>query len=605
MSEKYPQVNVQETSQKTLYELALVYIRSGMVSSEAYILKLFQACPMISESTVLEQMEHFAQCGRCLQYIERNQVDIQGVKLHPLLQGFKEFAQRFELPLNISSNREFEPSDRFERQLRDYIRRYGSRLVDLFESYLAQALPEIIRDYEIGGLDRSAHDDRSLRESRRSDDSRTKPINLDPESIQREARRLAASVELLARGGFYEGYLEKQPAALHFLAALGLMTENTAQAIEFLGWLQERYPKIDILANAPISEIKELALKFCETHNYENPLAFSKEVVSWLDRRSDSGNIIKRLIKIGRRIKTRNRTYNPEVSPFKRYQTIKLHAIFLFLSAGDFPSFIKQYWQDLNFLTGDYLDIYYSHEDLNRRVSGFEVLDEFRSLRLEPMSLPALVLWQTSLKDAFAVSLEQLPHQEIFSLLQAIVQNIKNKQEFLQICKTAQDFVQSKTDSSVATSTIYYYVADQIQAIAAGGNVEAQAMTKGNTYNQSGNFGIGHMSGGEIKGMAKVAGEIYEAEQQNLAEAAAQIQALLEQLSKTYPADTTTGKMKLATKVIERIESNPTLMERILSALKAGSISALEQALNHPASSFVISALEDWQKTKAIKASSE
>lgn len=50
---------------------------------------------------------------------------------------------------------------------------------------------------------------------------------------------------------------------------------------------------------------------------------------------------------------------------------------------------------------------------------------------------------------------------------------------------------------------------------------------EGNYYEQSGNFGIGHMSGGEIKGNAKVAGVINEGEKQNLAEAAAEIQALL------------------------------------------------------------------------------
>jgi hypothetical protein len=39
------------------------------------------------------------------------------------------------------------------------------------------------------------------------------------------------------------------------------------------------------------------------------------------------------------------------------------------------------------------------------------------------------------------------------------------------------------------------------------------------------------------------------------------------------------------------------LSQRILSALRSGSISALGQCLNHPAASFVISAMEDWQKT--------
>ena len=87
-------------------------------------------------------------------------------------------------------------------------------------------------------------------------------------------------------------------------------------------------------------------------------------------------------------------------------------------------------------------------------------------------------------------------------------------------------------------------------------------------------------------------------QKQNLAQAAAEIQALLEQLEKSYPTDTTTGKMALATEAIAQIDSNPTLTARILSALKVGSVKAFEQFLSHPAASFVIGALEDWQKTK-------
>ena len=47
-----------------------------------------------------------------------------------------------------------------------------------------------------------------------------------------------------------------------------------------------------------------------------------------------------------------------------------------------------------------------------------------------------------------------------------------------------------------------------------------------------------------------------------------------------------------------QIDSNPNLTARILSALKVDSVKAFEQFLNHPAASFVIGALEDWQKTK-------
>lgn len=117
-------------------------------------------------------------------------------------------------------------------------------------------------------------------------------------------------------------------------------------------------------------------------------------------------------------------------------------------------------------------------------------------------------------------------------------------------------------------------------------------------YNQSGNFGIGHMSGGTIQSGAKIAGVINEAQQRNLAEVAAEIQQLLEQLEKSYPTNTTTDKMQIAIGVMSQIDSNPTLAGRILSALKAGGISVFEQLLNHPAASFVIGALADWQDTK-------
>ncbi len=44
---------------------------------------------------------------------------------------------------------------------------------------------------------------------------------------------------------------------------------------------------------------------------------------------------------------------------------------------------------------------------------------------------------------------------------------------------------------------------------------------------------------------------------QTLAEAAGEIQELLEKLSETYPTNTTTGKMKIAGEAIETIENNP------------------------------------------------
>ncbi|KAB8334748.1 hypothetical protein SD80_007175 [Scytonema tolypothrichoides VB-61278] len=104
------------------------------------------------------------------------------------------------------------------------------------------------------------------------------------------------------------------------------------------------------------------------------------------------------------------------------------------------------------------------------------------------------------------------------------------------------------------------------------------------TYNNSGNYIEGNYNN--------------TTEKQNLAESAAEIQKLLEQLDKTYSTDTFSGKVQIANETIKLIENNPTLAQRVLSALKTGSVKAFEQFLSHPAASFVIGALEDWQKTK-------
>ncbi len=85
---------------------------------------------------------------------------------------------------------------------------------------------------------------------------------------------------------------------------------------------------------------------------------------------------------------------------------------------------------------------------------------------------------------------------------------------------------------------------------------------------------------------------------QNLTEAAGEIQELLDKLSETYPTNTTTGKIKIAEEAIEEIENNPQLKQKLLSAIKIGTLAAIDSMLNHPAASFFIAAMEDLQNNK-------
>jgi len=227
------------------------------------------------------------------------------------------------------------------------------------------------------------------------------------------------------------------------LAAMNLLSANVVQGIEFLSWLQEKHPELDLLGNVPTQEVWELVSAFCEERSYTNAKSFSKEVIKWL-RGDIEELVLQRLREMGATARRRGRRRSYAVSPLSRYQAIPYHGIFLFLSAGDFPGFIKKYWEDLNFLTADWIDIYYSFEDLQRRVSGYEVLEQLRSIRLEPMSLPALLLWQQSLSDCCVIPLERLSHDDIFDLMKFIVQKIVEKRGLRDICVEAQAFVRQR-----------------------------------------------------------------------------------------------------------------------------------------------------------------
>jgi hypothetical protein len=56
--------------------------------------------------------------------------------------------------------------------------------------------------------------------------------------------------------------------------------------------------------------------------------------------------------------------------------------------------------------------------------------------------------------------------------------------------------------------------------------------------------------------------------------------------------------MQAAQEAMTQIKSDMSLGDRILSALRVGGSEALKQTLNHPAATFVLALLDDWQKTR-------
>jgi CHASE3 domain sensor protein len=87
-------------------------------------------------------------------------------------------------------------------------------------------------------------------------------------------------------------------------------------------------------------------------------------------------------------------------------------------------------------------------------------------------------------------------------------------------------------------------------------------------------------------------------QKQTLAEAAKEIQQLLEELSQTYPTKTTSEQMVVASKAIDRIESNPTWKKRLVNAAKEGGLAAFEKAIDKPVGAFIVNAIKGWQEAE-------
>ena len=94
----------------------------------------------------------------------------------------------------------------------------------------------------------------------------------------------------------------------------------------------------------------------------------------------------------------------------------------------------------------------------------------------------------------------------------------------------------------------------------------------------------------------KIAGTINEAPQKDIAEAAAEIQQLLEQLSQTNPITTTAEKLAVVTEATEKIEENSILKSKVVKALKAGGNEAFKEAIDHPLVNILLATIEGWKE---------
>jgi predicted transcriptional regulator len=95
-------------------------------------------------------------------------------------------------------------------------------------------------------------------------------------------------------------------------------------------------------------------------------------------------------------------------------------------------------------------------------------------------------------------------------------------------------------------------------------------------------IGVGYSEKVEAEQIGGTINNYSPEQKQTLAEAAKEVQELLDQLSETYPTETVAEKSAVAAKAIEQIEKKPDVKGKVLKALKAGGVAALMELTNNP-----------------------
>ncbi len=88
------------------------------------------------------------------------------------------------------------------------------------------------------------------------------------------------------------------------------------------------------------------------------------------------------------------------------------------------------------------------------------------------------------------------------------------------------------------------------------------------------------------------------APEQNLAEAAAEIHQLLDQLTQTYSTETDSQEDVVADEAIKQINNNPSLKERIVNVIKAMGVEVLKEAIDHPVANVLLAGVQEWKEPK-------
>lgn len=209
---------------------------------------------------------------------------------------------------------------------------------------------------------------------------------------------------------------------------------------DFLEWLIKTNGKPIDIRKMPLSVFERLAEKFRVECNKNEK---DKEKLIRSFKQKDlivvSGKLLSILpIKTAKRAKDLGyivERYQDKSIPFKCF-IMPLQA-----ESEEYKDLIEKYWDDLHYLSGNYLDIYYTDVDYGK--SGYEIMNKMNFIPENlKIKAPIIVIWNTDLSKAQGIDIRRLNNSDIFEVICDIVNSIQNNYELDKIVREANQISQ-------------------------------------------------------------------------------------------------------------------------------------------------------------------
>lgn len=231
---------------------------------------------------------------------------------------------------------------------------------------------------------------------------------------------------------FFSDTMHENNTSLHLMNRLNI---DMQIEIDFITWLTETNGNQLDIQKMPVRVFSKIADEFArdcnKTKSERDKLirSFKQKDLKALSRKLMALLPIK-TIKAANDLGYIIGRYSDKRIPFKCI-IIPLKA-----NSKEYIDLIENYWEDFHYLSGDYLDIYYSDTDYGK--SGFEIMKQMNYI---PETLkeqaPSIIIWGTELSKAKRIDISRLNNTDIFEIIQKIVNLIKSSKSLDTIVKEA------------------------------------------------------------------------------------------------------------------------------------------------------------------------